>query len=229
MKSFKNQFVGWTNFEKIWIVSMTILLVGSSLMMHDTGIGIITTLTGMLCVVLVAKGNIWNYFWGIINVSLYAFICYQANYAGDFILNAFFYLPMNVIGLLMWKRHYDNGHDIVQTRSFNLINWIVTIVIITLATLLFTKGMPVVNAVLGMDANPLPLVDAFTTVASITAMILMVLRYTEQWVIWIVVNILSIVMWAKLGDSAMIIMFLAYEINSIYGYINWRKLNKIQK
>lgn len=228
MNSFISQFKNWTRFEKVWIISMTLLLLVSSEMMGDTLLGIITTLTGMLCVVLIAKGNIWNYFWGIINVSLYAFICYQANYAGDFMLNAFFYLPMNVIGLLMWKRHYDNAHDVVDTRKFNVIKWICTIIIIAIATAILSVGMPLINSLLKMDANPLPIVDAFTTVTSITAMLLMVYRYTEQWILWIVVNLLSIVMWLSIGNSAMVIMFTAYEINSIYGYINWRKLNKVQ-
>ncbi len=228
MSSFMSQFKNWTKFEIVWIISMTILLVVSSVMMQDTMLGIITTLTGMLCVVLVAKGNIWNYFWGIINVSLYAFICYQANYAGDFMLNAFFYLPMNVIGLLMWRRHYDAQADIVDTRYFNLKKWLVTIIGIALATYVLSYGIPVINSILGMDTNPLPIVDAFTTTASICAMLLMVYRYTEQWIVWIVVNLLSIFMWLNLGDSAMVIMFTAYEINAIYGYINWRKLNNVQ-
>lgn len=229
MKNFIKQFSDWTMFEKIWIVTMTILLVVSSIAMHDTVLGIITTLTGMLCVVMVAKGNIWNYFWGVINVTLYAYICYHANYSGDFILNAFFYLPMQFVGLLMWKKNYDSTEDVVKAKEFDLKKWIITIIVLVVGTVAFAKGMPLVNKMLGMDANPLPYIDSFTTVASIAAMILMVKRYAEQWVLWIVINGLSIIMWLNLKDSAMVIMFLAYEINSVYGYLNWRKIYNIQK
>lgn len=80
-------------------------------------------------------------------------------------------------------------------------------------------------------AGNLQLIDSITTVTSVVALILQVLRYKEQWLIWIIVNIVSVVMWVILlstpeGSVTMIVMWAAYLFNSIYGYINWSKLNK---
>ena len=52
----------------------------------------------------------------------------------------------------------------------------------------------------------------------------MVLRYREQWLLWIVLNIISIALWAE--NTAMYVMYSAYLLNSLYGYYNWSKLQK---
>ena len=51
-------------------------------------VGSLAGITGVLCVVLVAKGSIWNYAFGLVNVSLYALISYKASLYGDAALNA---------------------------------------------------------------------------------------------------------------------------------------------
>ena len=54
-------------------------------------IGSVAGIAGVLCVVLVAKGNIWNYLFGIVNVSMYAYISYKAS----------------LYGLLAWTYFYN--------------------------------------------------------------------------------------------------------------------------
>ena len=67
-------------------------------------IGSLAGITGVLCVVLVAKGSIWNYLFGLVNVSLYAYISYKASLYGDAVLNAFYYVPMQFIGYWQWRK-----------------------------------------------------------------------------------------------------------------------------
>ncbi|WP_269083031.1 nicotinamide riboside transporter PnuC [Sporosarcina globispora] len=72
--------------------------------------------------------------------------------------------------------------------------------------------------------------DSATNVLSITAQILMLKRFAEQWILWISVNVLSIILWANAlitqgrNDFSMLVMWTAFLVNSVYGYINWRKL-----
>ena len=61
-------------------------------------VGSAAGIAGVLCVVLVAKGSIWNYVFGVVNVSLYAYISYKASLYGDAGLNALYYFPMQFIG-----------------------------------------------------------------------------------------------------------------------------------
>lgn len=67
-------------------------------------VGSVAGIAGVLCVVLVAKGSIWNYLFGIINVSMYAYISYKAALYGDAALNALYYVPMQFIGWWQWRR-----------------------------------------------------------------------------------------------------------------------------
>jgi len=51
----------------------------------------------------------------------------------------------------------------------------------------------------------------------------MAFRYREQWMLWIIVNIVSVIMWVNIGDPMMILMWSAYLINAIYGFVKWSK------
>ena len=70
-------------------------------------LGFIAGITGVLCVVLCARRSIYNYLFGVINVSLYAYISYRSGIYGDFILNAFYYFPMQFVGIYLWKKHKE--------------------------------------------------------------------------------------------------------------------------
>jgi nicotinamide mononucleotide transporter len=66
---------------------------------------------------------------------------------------------------------------------------------------------------------------------SIIAMILMVFVFVEQWILWILVDVVSIIMWVVVmlkggNDIAILIMWTAFLINAIYGLYNWIKLEK---
>jgi len=66
------------------------------------------------------------------------------------------------------------------------------------------------------------LIDSFTTMSSVAAMILMVKRYREQWILWILIDVMSIVLWCYTFDLMMILMWATLLVNAVYGYIKWR-------
>ncbi len=79
----------------------------------------------------------------------------------------------------------------------------------------------------------LPFVDSATTVFSVIAVIMLNKRLTEQWLYWIMVDVLSVVMWAYIfitsgGDVSMLVMWSAFLVNALYGYYNWNKLERMQ-
>ena len=90
-------------------------------------IGSVAGIAGVLCVVLVAKGSIWNYLFGLVNVSMYAYISYKASIYGDAALNALYYVPMQFIGWWQWRKRgaavseaEADGRGVqVKARRFN--------------------------------------------------------------------------------------------------------------
>lgn len=226
----KNLFKDWTLFEKIWLVAFTIINITLSYLWGDNIIGFISTLTGMLCVVLVAKGKISNYYFGIIQVGTYAYLSYTYGLYGEAMLNGLFYFPMQFIGLYMWNRNKVKndvkGEDVhverLTPKGWAYIAGIVAVSIIAYGFFLQYLG--------GISVW----VDSATNVLSVTAMILMLKRYAEQWLLWIVVNVLSIILWITALDATggqdytMVVMWTAFLLNSVYGWYNWKKIGDKQ-
>ncbi|MDB8790973.1 nicotinamide riboside transporter PnuC [Romboutsia sp. 1001216sp1] len=213
----------WTMFEKMWLIISTITMIVLSIIWKDSAMALISGVTGIIGVVLCAKGKVSTYVFATVNVALYAIICYQNALYGEVMLNALYFIPMNIIGFFLWnKRKDDEGN--VEAKALTKNQVIILFVGLGIAIFLYYQLLK------SLGGN-LQLVDSITTVTSVVALILQVMRYKEQWLVWILVNLVSIVMWVMLlntpeGSVTMIVMWAAYLINSIYGYVNWSKLSK---
>ncbi len=229
MNSIKKFYLSLNTFEKVWLISSTLILFLIELYFEDSTLGIITTICGILNVVLIAKGSMLNYAFGIVNTVLYTTIAYHAGYGGDFVTFLFYYIPLQFVGIYAWKNHIQDNTNLETVKKMNGMQIIYSILILFVGTYLTMLTLPVITEIFNMPINELPFVDAFTTFAGIFAGILMLKRYQEQWYIWILVNIGSIIMWLSLigSDSsaiAMVVMWSAYLVNAIYGAYNWNKL-----
>ena len=196
-------------------------------------VGSIAGIAGVLCVVLVAKGSIWNYLFGIVTVSMYAYISYKAALYGDAALNALYYVPMQFIGFWQWRKRgavlneAEAGGNAVQVKARRF-DW-------KQRALLFSGCAVAVIAVgflLRYFGDPQPFKDSTTTVLSIVAQALMALAFMEQWVLWIITNVVSVVMWAvcvargEAHAAVMMIMWSFYLLNSLNGLRVWLKLSR---
>lgn len=196
-------------------------------------LGSMAAITGVLCVVLVAKGSIWNYLFGLVNVSLYAYISYKASLYGDAALNALYYLPMQFIGWWQWRRRgaamsaAEAGDSGVQVKARRFTWKQRSILFLGCAVAVVAVGF-----LLKHVGDPQPFKDSTTTVLSIVAQALMALAFMEQWALWIITNIVSVVMWCvcvSRGEAhagVMVIMWVFYLLNSINGLRVWMKLSK---
>lgn len=223
----------WTLFEKTWLVVFTLINLFLFFAWDDTLPGLIVSLSGMLCVVLVAKGKISNYYFGMIQTSIYAYIAFTYGLYGEAMLNGLFYFPIQFIGLYLWTKNKNakkgqsiKGEDI-EVKRLNGKQWALLVVIIVVTTVLYAQFLDYLS---GRSVW----LDSVTNVLSISAQILMLKRYAEQWVLWIVVNALTIALWIITlittggNDFTVLVMWTAFLINSIYGYVNWVRLSKLQ-
>ena len=196
-------------------------------------VGSVAGIAGVFCVVLVAKGSIWNYLFGIINVSMYAYISYKASLYGDAGLNALYYVPMQFIGWWQWRKRgaavseaEAAGQGVqVKARRFD---WRQRVLLAAGCTV----AVVAVGFALRHFGDPQPFKDSLTTVLSIVAQALMALAFMEQWVLWIITNIVSVIMWSvcvargEAHAAVMVIMWSFYLLNSINGLRVWLKLSK---
>lgn len=212
-----------------WILILGIIaanLIHSILEQSIDVVGSLAGVTGVICVVLVARGNILNYIFGVVNVSLYAFIAYKAGLYGDAALNALYYFPMQFIGWYSWVRRREEAESVTVVARRMVARERVYLAL----TSIFLTAL--VAWILYLFNDPQPIKDSATSVLSVIAMFLMVRRFMEQWTLWVAVNIISIVMWSiafingESHSALMVIMWIFYLANSINGWITWIRLSK---
>ncbi|MGN0437595.1 MAG: nicotinamide riboside transporter PnuC [Lachnospiraceae bacterium] len=220
----KREFSGWKKWQIIWLIFANVIILGVSLYLGDTAIGILASLTGVTCVILCGMGKVSNYFFGTINVLLYAIVAWNAKYYGDVMLNLLYYFPTNIIGWVAWIKHMDKEKNEVYKKRMT---WKQD-VILALVSVVGVLGYSYILKLLGGN---LPIVDSMSTVFSVIAQILMIKRFMEQWVIWIIVDIVSVIMWIAAffngGESvAVLIMWSVFLVNAVIMFVKWLKETK---
>ncbi|MDR2083572.1 MAG: nicotinamide riboside transporter PnuC [Bacteroidales bacterium] len=214
----------FTPYEWFLLISIITLNVIVAIITGEVKLlSIIAAVSGVLCVVLVAKKHISNYVFGLIQVSLYAYLSWGVGYWGEVALNALYYVPMQFIGFALWRKRLKEGSKTeVKSRRLSdehrVIMFIASLVLVLIGA-----------QILAYFNDPAPYLDSLTTVLSVIAMLLMVNTYSEQWYLWIVVNVATITMWLMAyfrGEpNALVIstMWIVYLLNSINGLVQWSK------
>ncbi|SDM49053.1 nicotinamide riboside transporter PnuC [Paenibacillus jilunlii] len=212
---------GWNLFELAWLVLFTAIAVGFTVISKDSLFGFTVFITGVLCVVLAAKGNLMSYVFGMYNTVGYAYLAYVNGLFGEVMLNLLFFVPMNVVGFYMWRNNSNNGK--LSMRQLELKGLLLVGAVCIAGCLLLGLGLSFIP---GQNS---PYIDAITTVLSVVATLLMVRRFKEQWLVYIVLNMFTVLLWVirMLEGSGegllMIVMWSAYLVNAVYGYYNWNK------
>ena len=222
----KDLTLNW--FDWFLILGTTVVSIVSSLLGEgwDT-LGFIVAVTGIVNLVLCARGNIWNYIFGIIYNAIYVYISWKSRLYADSAIYLLYYLPMQFVGWFSWKKNQNQDSGAVNVRHLNkrmalLLLVAATVLIPTFAWLL---GLPVIG-----DSQPW--LDATTTVVSILAMYMMVKAIAEQWYIWIALDAIQTVKWAiatirgEEHAALMLVMFAFFLANAVYGLIQWNGLAK---
>ena len=218
----KEEFLsGWKPFEVAWVVIFLAAQIIAYVLMPDSPLGMISGIAGILCVVFVSKGKISNYFFGLIFAYTYFYVSWGSNFLGEMNTALYVYIPSQFIGYFMWKQNMqnDNGSESVVAKALTPKGWAILLVSVAIGTLCFVQAL---KAAGGSSTG----LDGLTTIITVAAQLLMILRYREQWLLWIVLNVLSILLWK--GQPAMYLMYSAYLLNSLYGYYNWTKLIKAE-
>ena len=221
VKWLKDEFwTGYTKFEKIFLFSMIMLQAIVYCFVPDSLIGMICGISGCICVALTAKGKISSYIFNFIQMITYMIICWEFALYLEFGEQVFYFIVC-IFGVFMWKKNMNKNEDgtmQVKAKKFAPWQWIVTVVIVAWTTwLLGYFGAEVLG-------STLPYLDAMTVALAVLAQLLMVWRYREQWVCWIVIDITTLIMFIILGQWSMVAMYVAWTINAIYGWYNWTKL-----
>lgn len=225
-------FSGWSKQEAAMLLAFFAVQTAVFVCSPESFTETLAAFSGILCVVFAGKGKISNFCFGLITVLLYAYVSFSYGLYGEMMLNLLVYAPIQFIGFILWRKHMSGGKRINADNAGEVIARILGgRQMAMLAAILFIATFAYIQMLYELGSE-LPALDGATVMISIVAQILMVLRFREQWILWIIVNLMSIALWLGLwfknGCTSwpMVSMYGIYLINAVYSYFNWTRLAK---
>ena len=198
-----------------WFVTIGILtqLITCEIM-NDTALAACSGIAGVISVVLCSQKKYSFYFWSILQLITIMIISYQTGLHGKLIENAFYLITL-FIGMNIWKENTTN--DTTQVRTMDWVDYVIFgCLFLPFATILSYSIVSQYNT------EQITL-DTITTIIGIIAQIMLILRFREQWILWFILDVLCIILWAKDGNWCLMVQYIFWTINCVYGYFCWKK------
>lgn len=174
---------------------------------------IIGVLTALIYVVLAAKGNKWCFLFGLISAIIYVYLSVVLKFYFDTAINVY-YIIMSFYGWFSWGRKKSSPNFIpLQLKKKHFLAYLISGFIITLVLAFIVDQLS--------DAA-LPYFDAFTTIFAIIATYMVVKKWIENWLIWVVVDTVAAGMYWHKELYLTSLLFIVYTIISVVGYQKWK-------
>ncbi len=183
--------------------------------LNTSWLEVVAVVFGILSVWFARKENIWVYPTGIVNVLMYVYLCFFAGLYADMAINAFYFV-MSVFGWYNWSRRDENSHHVPIT-TLSIKQWFLYIFLIAVAFGIIYYFLS------NFTDSTVPLFDSFTTSLFIAGMWLMALKKIENWLLWILGDVLVIPMFAIKGLAFTSVQYIVFLVLAIMAYIEWRK------
>jgi len=224
----KNLIKSLNLFEIIWLISIVIILVFSTIFFPDlmfedktnvpiVVISIISILCSPIVELLIAKQCRWWTIFSIFFVEITDIIVLSSvGLFSSAFISLFFWIPFDIFTFVRWSKNKDEVEPEL-TKVKKLAWWqdiIIVLIIISVGSLLGFIYQLIPN-------SEQTYVVAFSNVFEIFNGIFLLLRYNEQWFAWFGYLICEIVVWIMAGHYIMLITVFAMIINTIYGIIKW--------
>ncbi|MDO4379192.1 MAG: nicotinamide riboside transporter PnuC [Erysipelotrichia bacterium] len=211
----------------LWSLSVFSIIASFCIFDRENYLTLIASLTGVTSLIFNAKGNPFGQFLMIVFSLLYGIISYSFSYYGEMITYLGMTMPMAIFALISWlKNPYNGNKSEVKINSINKIEvafmWLITIII----TVIFYFILRAFNT-----ANIIPSTISVTT--SFLAVYLTFRRSSYYALAYAANDIVLIILWtmASITDLryiSVVVCFVAFFINDIYGFVNWERMKKRQ-
>ena len=184
----------------------------------DISLEITGVVFGLLSVWLAKKNHIGVFPTGMISTSIYVYLLLKWGLVGDMLINAY-YFGMSVYGWVIWTRVNDQELATPISRM-NQQEWRY-LLLLFLGSLGFVYG---IYQWFGLWNSSTAVIDTLTTAIFFSGMWLMARRKIENWVFWIVGDIISVPLYLIKGFSFTSLQYLIFTFIAIYGYLEWKKI-----
>jgi len=184
-------------------------------------IELLAVITSIAYAWLASRNNIWCWLFGILSplFTMYALYFYFQLFAE--VLLQVYYIGVAIYGLYTWK-YGNEDHKEKQIEIWSIRKH--TILIISGFILTVLLGYYLKN----YSEAASTYVDSFTTIFAIIATYMTARRILENWIYWIIIDVISIFLYFDRGGKLFALLFIAYTIIAIYGFVHWRKTYRLR-
>jgi len=184
---------------------------------------LLATLTGLAAVWLAARSNILTWLFALINAVLFFILFYQVNLYSAMALQIFFFCNA-MYGWYNWRRHEGGEKKHVTMLSHKQrVLWLVVIMLGSMSLGTVMSRIHLWLPDLFPERATFVYTDAMIAVMSIVASLLLAKLKLENWILWILVNLMSVAMYAMKGVMLVSVQYVIFLFMATYGLIEWRR------
>ncbi len=219
----RNPFKSLSKFEfGLWLCSMITVILCYIFSPQRDLFSTVGSLIGVTALIFTAKGDIWGQILIIIFAVFYGVVSFSRQYYGEMITYLGMSAPMAVVALISWIRHPSKENKAeVEVKRLTARNIIFTVLFAIAVTFAF-------YFILSALGTAQLLLSTASVTTSIIAATLTYLRSPYYALGYAANDVVLIGLWVLAGNLAMIICFIVFLINDLYGFYNWQRMQKRQ-
>ena len=237
MEKFKSFLRSFTLYQKIFLAAVLVLTAGFVILFPNEMLeadymafpvlvvcSIISVISNPLCELLISKQSKWNFVIDFFLIEIPELvICLHFGWYAIAFTIMLFWMVIDVISFIRWNKHPDN-EDENLTVVKRLKPW---------QSLLVLVGIVAFGIIVGWLLQFIPgandtYLDAFASAVGMANGILLLLRYSEQWIAWLITTVIYLIMDISAGAYILLIGEVAMLVNTIYGMVKWYLYTKKQ-
>ena len=220
MKKFLKDWKKWEIIFLItcWVVVLTCFFISK----EKDVLSLITSLTGITSVFIIAKGLFFAPYLDIIYNILYSVMSIIMCYYGEAIIYIFVMMPISIFSIITWFKNKKEDSSVVKVNKVSKKEWL----LLSVATVLLTIGFYFLLKALNTREL---IVSTISLISSVMGAYLLLRRSSYYAIVFIFNDIILIILWAlSIGSFGLsylpsILSFTVFLFNDTYGFIRWKK------
>ncbi|HON17575.1 MAG TPA: nicotinamide riboside transporter PnuC [Salinivirgaceae bacterium] len=186
----------------------------------ENWIEVAAAVLGMIYLYFSVTQKIWLWPFGLLTSLFYIYVYYVATFYADMSLQVY-YVLVSIYGWIHWSKGREGKDELPVQRCTTKV-WVWSIL-----AGVFLWG--VIYWILIHTRTDVALGDAFTTAFSIVATWMLAQKYIENWILWIVVDGVSLALYVQKGLLATAVLFFVYTTVAVFGFYAWKKTMVLNK
>ena len=183
----------------------------------DITLEIVAVIFGFLSVWFSKQNKIWVFPTGMISTLIFVYLLFKWELLGDMLINGYYFI-MSIYGWYIWTRKVDKTH--VNQISITTFKEKKISIVLFIAALLFVF---IVYQKFDKWTSWVAYIDTITTAIFFVGMWLMAKRKIENWIFWIVGDLISVPLYLYKGFTFTSFQYFGFTFIAIFGYLAWKK------